>query len=534
MKNGRVLFLVLIMFLTSFSSFAGSLNYEFSNLILKEDNYSVRKHLKKALDYSRRGMNDNFISELNVLLQIDPKRYVYYSAMINKTKGPSYLFVEMAKMDKAAPEILSLIQEAAAEYRESRTDRAGSILKEALKTDPSCRGASMFLKEIAEEEFFGSINELFLSEARVLYNKGLEYYRKGFYDNALVLFTEAFNHDPVNPSIRRFIKLSSKIDSASDSHASAAGASAAARKYEASENIEKAREYYETAALLGDKEAAAKLNEFSSKSEALAQEAAKLLAEGKVQEAYLKNIEALSYNPDNKEAAANAAELAKSLPPEAAAALLESVAKKALAEGDTDKARMLYEKAAEMGSASAADTLAGLDSKSDELAAQAEELLKQGRVKEAYMLNMQALELNPENKKALANSEALKPLVPDSVSVNLIYNQGVDFYLKKDYVRAIESWNNVLVLSPNDAQTKDSMTKAKVKLAAQIKADKAAAEAALSEGIEFMKEGLMDKAVNRFEYAIRLVPENTSAALKLKQALKLLDVQYDKDAIIKR
>lgn len=532
MTKRNMLLAVIVLVFSVFLQ-AGGISYEFSYLRSAAGDFSVKKHLGYAEYYYKHGMNNNFIDEIRVLNRIDPGHGFFYQSILKNLTGPAGAVIEIAKKENYSKEENELLKAAANDYRESRIKPAVEKLEQILKINPDNNAAKMAIRAIDEEKFEKSDDELFRSEAEKLYGAGIKYYRKGMYQRANELFKEAFETDPMNASVRRMVKLSAHTASSTGAE-SADSFREKAENAERADEIEKARKSFADAAVMGDKKAKAKLAEYNGKSEELAKEAERLLKQGKVKEAYMKNLEALQYNPDNKTANAVKNNMKRYISDDEAAALVSEVAKKSLEDGDVDKARVLYRKAAAMGDENAKAQVERLNDRSAKLSSDAAALMKKGDTKKAYLEAVKALELDPDNKSARELFETIKKTMPQSAAVDLIYNQGVDYYLKKDYHRALDSWHNVLEISPGDSQTKNNISRAEKKLAAQKKQDRKNAEKAYDEGKKLMSQGLMERAINKFEYVLRLMPEDTAADIKLEEAKKELDVTYDKDAVIKR
>ncbi|MFH1563344.1 MAG: PorV/PorQ family protein [Nitrospirota bacterium] len=127
----------------------------------------------------------------------------------------------------------------------------------------------------------------------------------------------------------------------------------------------------------------------------------------------------------------------------------------------------------------------------------------------------QVLILEPANSQALASlstaTENIRLDIRRFDRLNQYFNRGIEAYTNSRLVEAITAWRQVLEIDPNHKETLDYMKKAMAKLNEEINRH-------ILAGNAYQTKKMWDKAIEEFEKALLLDPENKEAKELIKEA----------------
>lgn len=200
------------------------------------------------------------------------------------------------------------------------------------------------------------------------------------------------------------------------------------------------------------------------------------------------------------------------------------------------QARSLYEKVLTVdGSNTKANHyIAEFNSKCAEFTKKASLLAAQKMVKEARKEIATALDYNPSDEETIALKSRLDLEYADQLKaekekkrINKVYNEGVNYYGKGEYKKAIDKWEEVLKFNPQDTGAAGNIEKAKEKLMEKSESDSTDIKDALAEAVELAAKGLVEKAEAKYEYVLRLDPQNAEAAAGLEEMKAIKEAKVE-------
>lgn len=172
------------------------------------------------------------------------------------------------------------------------------------------------------------------------------------------------------------------------------------------------------------------------------------------------------------------------------------------------------------------------DKKAKEKFDMANELMKEGKLKDALKCVNLSIEYGIGKQ-----GEDLKELLEEKISRNKekdkLYNQGVDKYRKGEYEEAIKKWQQVLQIDPSDKDAQDNIKKATAKLKETNKEESAEIKKSIEEAKSFYNIGNFDAALEKCEYVLRLNPDNDECK-KIAEKIKKIQEENKVEVIKKR
>lgn len=145
-----------------------------------------------------------------------------------------------------------------------------------------------------------------------------------------------------------------------------------------------------------------------------------------------------------------------------------------------------------------------------------------------------ASEYSPDDISIAALRDELAALIENKKNADSLFNLGVESYQKGDYSKAIDLWEQVLEKTPGDKETEKNIKSALEKLDNAKKEGENSIEKILAEASDLLSKGILDKARNKCELALRLEPANKEA-LKMMEKITALEKPVETgNSVIKR
>lgn len=173
------------------------------------------------------------------------------------------------------------------------------------------------------------------------------------------------------------------------------------------------------------------------------------------------------------------------------------------------------------------------DGKAEEYYSLAVALQSAGDNDKAFSNVCMAAQYNPENETVLNLLEELKKLVNSEKNVVKKYNKAVEKFKHGRYQEAIELWDEVLLVNPNDKEAYDNKEKAMKKIEENISEKTVSVEKAIKQAQNLFNIGKIEEAKIKCEFVLRLEPENEQGK-KLFEAIKVLNEANKVEVITKR
>jgi tetratricopeptide (TPR) repeat protein len=146
----------------------------------------------------------------------------------------------------------------------------------------------------------------------------------------------------------------------------------------------------------------------------------------------------------------------------------------------------------------------------------AKALKKQGDLKNALEAAQAACGYAPDNAEYADFAKQLRSQSGKNDSKNRVYNEGVEYFKKGDYKKAVDSWQEVINQDPSDKEAAKNLAKAMKKLDEVGIEEKESEEKAATKAEELFLIGKLDEAKKKCEYVLRINPAN-------KDALRIMD-----------
>lgn len=423
-------YIFIIIFIKISYLFSLDIKSELEKIYLSENDYSIKKHIKLAISHWEKGNKKSFLEEIEVIKVIKKGNAEIYNNILNYLNGSEQRDSQNINNEKNI--IMTKFEKANKFYRESKITNAILELQDILNMDKGNESAQKFINEIKAEEFIFDDTRPFQNLLKELYEKGMIFYRKGAYKDAIEKFERAKELDPANAQIKKYLNLSNQY-------------------------------------LLTMKQ--------KEDEEKLIEQADKLRSDGNIK-----------------------------------------------------KARMIYEKVYAQNSANshAQFYLKEFDKISENLFQNAKNLFEQNKIKESYEKIKEAIEFNNKNFEAIELQKKIKLKFVNFLDeekkekqANKLYNKAVEYFGKGDYEKAIELWEEVLAINPDDEQVRQNIEIANQKLKENETNKIKKIEKLLAQAEVLVKQGLLEKAKSKYEYVLRLDETNEKAKQGLADIQRL-------------
>jgi tetratricopeptide (TPR) repeat protein len=386
-----------------------------------ESDYSIKKHLKLAISHWEKGNKKSFLEEIDVIKAIKKKDIEVYNNILNELNGEKQ-GVSLNTDNEKNDIVMAKFEKANKFYRMSNLSGAILELQDIINLDKENKLAKQFIEDIKAEKFIFDDTRPFQNLVKELYEKGMVFYRKGAYKDAIEKFERAKELDPANTQIKKYLNLSNQ------------------------------------------------------------------------------NLLTMKQKEDEEK-------------------LIEQ-ADKLRSEGNIEKARLIYEKVYAQNPANthAQFYLNEFDKISENFFQNAKNLFEQNKIKESYEKIKEAIEFNNKNFEAIEFQKKIKLKLATFLDeekkkkeANKLYNKAVEYFGKGDYEKAIELWEEVLAINPDDAQAKKNIELANQKLKENESNKAKKIEKLLEQAELLVKQGLLEKAKGKYEYVLRLDETNEKA-----------------------
>jgi len=386
-----------------------------------ESDYSIKKHLKLVIFHWEKGNKKSFLEEIDVIKAIKKKDIEVYNNILNELNGEKQ-GVSLNTDNEKNDIVMAKFEKANKFYRMSNLSGAILELQDIINLDKENKLAKQFIEDIKAEEFIFDDTRPFQNLVKELYEKGMVFYRKEAYKDAIEKFERAKELDPANTQIKKYLNLSNQ------------------------------------------------------------------------------NLLTMKQKEDEEK-------------------LIEQ-ADKLRSEGNIEKARLIYEKVYAQNPANthAQFYLNEFDKISENFFQNAKNLFEQNKIKESYEKIKEAIEFNNKNFEAIEFQKKIKLKLATFLDeekkkkeANKLYNKAVEYFGKGDYEKAIELWEEVLAINPDDAQAKKNIELANQKLKENESNKAKKIEKLLEQAELLVKQGLLEKAKGKYEYVLRLDETNEKA-----------------------
>mgnify|MGYP000061882709 CR=1 FL=1 len=172
------------------------------------------------------------------------------------------------------------------------------------------------------------------------------------------------------------------------------------------------------------------------------------------------------------------------------------------------------------------------DNKAKEEYNKAVELVNHGKLKKSLKSVELAIEYGME-KEAEDLKNEIENKLNKSNKKNTLYNEGVDKYRKGEYEEAINKWQEVLIIDPEDKEAKKNIDKAMEKIKEMNKEEERIITKNIEEAKNFYNIGNFDGALKKCEFVLRLKPDNDECK-KMIEEIKKIQEQNKVEVIEKR
>jgi tetratricopeptide (TPR) repeat protein len=432
----RVFFASLFIFIILLSFPAFCTANDLQSIYDTKTSSAVRKHLKLAIELCRQSRTGSYKEEINVLMNIDPDSAAVYGGFLNdcccgsnsnsayspSKSNTAALQTPVPADDKVAVFIAEKIKKAMVLYSKSDLSRTKAVLEDVLAMDKGNTVAVRMISAMEAEEFEMDDSKPFQSIVKEMFEQGMAFYRRDMQKDAVSKFKKAYETDPTNAQVKKYMEMSEEKLSASLDEENCDKILDRADKLRLDGDIKHSRELYEKiiSILPANKKAAFNIQEYKQKSLALLSEARNAIAAGNMQGGLELSGKAVDADPLNEEAVAmekemrmKTAELKLRDKEKKRSAALYNKGVTFYSKGEYAKAINAWRSVLEIDPA---DKEAGMnidkaeqklkensEKSGDETAkavSQASELQGQGRLAEARNMYEYALRLSPDNKAA--------------------------------------------------------------------------------------------------------------------------------------
>ncbi|MFB0526684.1 MAG: tetratricopeptide repeat protein [bacterium] len=146
------------------------------------------------------------------------------------------------------------------------------------------------------------------------------------------------------------------------------------------------------------------------------------------------------------------------------------------------------------------------------------------------------LEIEPEHKEAKKYLELIEKRLQDIVNkgefrsvAELYYAQGIIFYIKSEWGKAISQWENVIKIDPSNKETSEFIEIAEKRRQEEEAFEKA--EVLYRDGLASYNEGKINEAVKQLKEVIKFNPEHRKAReLLAKAGEKVAEIKKEEEA----
>lgn len=296
----RYFFIVCFILVLFFCAFGVDIKTELEKLYQSETDFSVKKHIKLALQYYEKGFKKSFDEEIQIIKQLK-KEYINIFESAEESNNVKNDGINSITVDINNNLLINKFEKVNKYYKESKLSNAQIELQDILSIDKENKTAGKMLQDIKEEEFIFDDSKPFQNLVKELYDKGMVFYRKKLYKEAIEKFEKALDLDPSNQQVKKFLNLSRENLLNIKEKEDEARLLEEADKLRTEGEIKKARSIYEKIYIYNrnNKQAEFYLNEFDRISNELYENAILLKKDEKLKEAYEKIKESLEFNEKN-------------------------------------------------------------------------------------------------------------------------------------------------------------------------------------------------------------------------------------------
>lgn len=163
---------------------------------------------------------------------------------------------------------------------------------------------------------------------------------------------------------------------------------------------------------------------------------------------------------------------------------------------------------------------------------QAKDLFDKGDILKAREIFDIIIKLNPEHKESKSYLQKIDNIHKEAIKqrITVYFTEGINFYEKGNYTKAIQRMENILEIDPNYEKAKEYLTLSKQKqnemVAKQKETEKLKqAEKMYQEATAFFDRGNYSKSVELFKKLLELIPNYKDVSSKLSQAQQKYELQ---------
>ncbi|RKZ26212.1 hypothetical protein DRQ20_03490 [bacterium] len=155
------------------------------------------------------------------------------------------------------------------------------------------------------------------------------------------------------------------------------------------------------------------------------------------------------------------------------------------------------------------------------------EYMREGRLEESEKAFDMALIWDPDYEEARRKLEEVRSILKER-KVNRIINEGIDYYKKGDYFNAIDAFSRALGLDPqNPLALKwfDATTRAMT----ERRREKGRVGRYIEEGMNYYKKGDYEKAISSWRKGLKIDPANKTLQSYISRAKKKIESIIDRE-----
>jgi tetratricopeptide (TPR) repeat protein len=157
-----------------------------------------------------------------------------------------------------------------------------------------------------------------------------------------------------------------------------------------------------------------------------------------------------------------------------------------------------------------------------------------GELKKAAKDITKAVEYAPDDSETADLKDRILKAVSNKKETDRLFNEGVENFQKGDYGKAVELWEKLLAITPDDKEARKDLQMAKEKLAQEGKSEETDVKKIFGEAKELFDKGILKEARNKCELILRLDEGNTQAAEMIKKMDEMESANENKDLLKKR